>query len=262
MLPMDYKKIAILADESENAVKAKAELLGMYDFLDDELRAEDADMAIVLGGDGFMLHTMHRLLKLNVPIFGMNCGTVGFLLNEYRADDLEERLADLTVSTLVPLEMKVVCADGKETVNYALNEVALLRETAQAAKIRVQVNGKTQIEEMVCDGVMVATPAGSTAYNLSAGGPIIPLRANVIALTPISVFRPRRWKGALLPADKVIEFEVLKPHKRPVSATADFKEIRDVKKVTVQESKDVELKLLFDHNLTLQDRIIKEQFVL
>lgn len=259
---MEYENIAILADDSATAKLAKKELLEKYDFLDDALRAEHADMAIVLGGDGFMLHTMHRLIKHNVPIFGMNCGTVGFLLNEYRANDLESRLSDLTTSTLVPLEMKVTCVDGKETTNFALNEVALLRETAQAAKIRVKVNGKTQIEEMVCDGVMVATPAGSTAYNLSAGGPIIPLRANVIALTPISVFRPRRWKGALLPADKLIEFEVLKPAKRPVSATADFSEIRDVAKVSVKESEEQEVKLLFDHNLTLQDRIIKEQFVL
>lgn len=259
---MNYKKIAILADDSVTAKNAKNQLVKKYSFLDDDLKAEDADLAIVLGGDGFMLHTMHRLIGHDVPIFGMNCGTVGFLLNEFDDDGLEERLGNLIVSTLTPLEMVVKSVDGTEHKKHALNEVSLLRETAQAARLQVKVNGKVQIEEMVCDGVMVATPAGSTAYNLSAGGPIIPLRANVLALTPISVFRPRRWKGALLPSDKKIEFEVLSAEKRPVSAVADFHEIRNVKVVTVQESTDFEIKLLFDHNLTLQDRIIKEQFTL
>lgn len=259
---MKYKKIAILADESATAQDAKKKLIGRYSFLDDALKAEDADLAIVLGGDGFMLHTMHRLIGHETQIFGMNCGTVGFLLNEYSEDDLEARLEGLMVSTLVPLQMDVECIDGSKHMRYALNEVALLRETAQAASIKVKVNDKVQIEDMICDGVMVATPAGSTAYNLSAGGPIIPLRANVVALTPISVFRPRRWKGAMLPSDKVIEFDVLQSTKRPVSATADFHEIRNVKTVIVQECRDHEIKLLFDSNLTLQDRIIKEQFTL
>jgi NAD+ kinase len=259
---MKYKKIAITADNSITAKEAKKSLLKRYAWIDDSIRAENADLVIVLGGDGFMLHTMHRLIKDDVEIFGMNCGTVGFLLNEYSEDRLEQRIDELAVSILKPLSMEVTCVDGTTSSNYALNEVSLLRETAQAAKIRVKVNDKVQIPEMVCDGVMVATPAGSTAYNLSAGGPIIPLRANVVALTPISVFRPRRWKGALLPADKKIEFEVLSAEKRPVSACADFKEIRNVKTVVVHESQDFEIKLLFDHNLSLQDRIIKEQFVL
>ena len=259
---MNYKKITILADDSETAQAAKNKLLKRYSWLDSKLKAEKADLAIVLGGDGFMLHTMHRLIGHDTHIFGMNCGHVGFLLNEYDEKGLKNRLNDLTVSTLNPLKMDVKCVDGKKHTKYALNEVSLLRETAQAATIRVKVNGKVQIEEMVCDGVMVATPAGSTAYNLSAGGPIIPLRANVVALTPISVFRPRRWKGAMLPADKVIEFDIMNPKKRPVSAVADFHEIRDVKTVKVRECQDHEIKLLFDSNLTLQDRIIKEQFTL
>lgn len=257
-----YKNAAILADDSITAKKAKQELLAKYSFIDDSLKAENADVAIVLGGDGFMLHTMHRLIKYNVPIYGMNCGTIGFLLNEYSAKGLEQRLANTKAARLHPLEMKVVCEDGSEHLKYALNEVSLLRQTAQTAKLRVKANNQVQIEEMVCDGALVSTPAGSTAYNFSANGPVLPLNSNILALTPISCFRPRRWKGALLPSDKKIEFEVLNPEKRPVSAVADFHEIRNVVHVHISEDKNYTIHLLFDEGHTLQDRIIKEQFIL
>lgn len=259
---MEYKKIAILADDSVTAKNAKAKLVERYDFVDDNLKAEDADLVIVLGGDGFMLHTMHRLIEYDVPIYGMNCGTIGFLLNEFSEKDLKERLNNVKTATLHPLEMEVVCNDGSSHAKFALNEISLLRETAQAAHIKVKVSGQTQIDEMVCDGVMVATPAGSTAYNLSANGPIIPLNAQILALTPISVFRPRRWKGAMLPSDKEISFEILNSDKRPVSAVADFHEIRDVQKVVITENREISIKLLFDEGHTLQDRIIKEQFMM
>jgi len=259
---MQLKNIAILADSSEKAQSSKQDLTERYSFLDPELAPHKASLVIALGGDGFMLHTMHRLMEYDVPIFGMNRGTVGFLLNKYSKLDLEERLKNTKTAILHPLQMKAICVDGSEVTQLAINEVSLLREKAQAAHIRVSVDGHVQLEQMVCDGVMVSTPAGSTAYNLSAHGPVIPLNSDILALTPISVFRPRRWRGALLPSDKVISFEVLNPQKRPVSAVADFHEIRDVREVRVMEDKTRQIKLLFDETSTLQDRIIKEQFVL
>ena len=259
---MNYKKIAIVADDSAKAKQAKAELVQKYQQIDDDLRAEQAELVIVLGGDGFMLHSMHRLMNCDIPIYGMNCGTVGFLLNSFSLDDLEERINSAQMATLHPLVMKAKCEDGTEVEKLAFNEVSLLRQTAQAAHIKVSVNDMVQIEEMICDGVLVSTPAGSTAYNLSANGPIIPLSANVLALTPITVYRPRRWRGALLPCDKSISFEVLYGEKRPVSAVADFHEVRKVKNVEIKETRDFEIKLLFDKGHALQDRIIKEQFTL
>jgi len=259
---MELSNIAILADSSEKAQDAKQVLIERYSFIEPELAPHKASMVIALGGDGFMLHTMHRLIEYEVPIFGMNRGTIGFLLNKYRKLDLEERLKNTKTAILHPLQMKAICADGREITQLAINEVSLLREKAQAAHIRVSVDGHVQIEQMVCDGVMVSTPAGSTAYNLSANGPVIPLNSNILAITPISVFRPRRWRGALLPSNKVISFEILNSEKRPVSAVADFHEIRDVKEVRVMEDKTRQIKLLFDEGSTLQDRIIKEQFVL
>lgn len=259
---MQLNNIAILADASEKAQEAKNVLVERYGFINPKLKPEKADLVIALGGDGFMLHTMHRLIGHDVPIFGMNRGSVGFLMNKYSKLKLEERLKNTRTAILHPLEMRAIKSDGTEVVELAINEVSLLREKAQAAHIRVIVNDQVQLEKMVCDGVMVSTPAGSTAYNLSANGPVIPLNTNILALTPISPFRPRRWKGALLPSDKVISFEVVNPKKRPVSAVADFHEIRDVREVHVVEDKSLHIKLLFDANSTLQDRIIKEQFVL
>lgn len=259
---MELKNIAILADTSEKAQDAKNALTERYTFIDANLPAHEAKVVIALGGDGFMLHTMHQLMDSDVSIYGMNRGSIGFLLNKYSKLNLEDRLMNAKTAILHPLKMHAICADGKEVHQLAINEVSLLREKAQAAHIRISVDGSVQIDKMVCDGVMVSTPAGSTAYNLSANGPVIPLNSNILALTPISVFRPRRWRGALLPSNKTISFEVLSPMKRPISAVADFHEIRDVKEVHVCEDITRNIKLLFDEGSTLQDRIIKEQFVL
>lgn len=259
---MQLENIAILADDSEKAQEAKKLLVERYSFINPKLKPQKANLVIALGGDGFMLHTMHQLMEHDVPIFGMNRGSIGFLLNKFSKLHLEERLQNTKTAILHPLQMKVVCTDGKKLTQLAINEVSLLREKAQAAHISISVDGHVQIEEMVCDGVMVSTPAGSTAYNLSANGPVVPLNSDILALTPISPFRPRRWRGALLPSNKTISFEVLQPKKRPVSAVADFHEIRDVREVHVVEDKTRQIKLLFDAGSTLQDRIIKEQFVL
>ncbi|MDB5375512.1 MAG: kinase, partial [Belnapia sp.] len=213
-----------------------------------------------LGGDGCMLETQHRLLGRNIPIYGMNCGSVGFLMNDYREDGLLERLAEAQAAMLHPLRMRAVSADGAVQEALAINEVSLLRETRQAAKIRILIDGKERLSELICDGVLVATPAGSTAYNLSAHGPIVPLGANLLPLTPISAFRPRRWRGALLPGDAQVVFEILEAAKRPVAAVADYTEVRDVRRVEVREDRSICLTLLFDPDHGLSERIIAEQF--
>jgi NAD+ kinase len=207
-----------------------------------------------------MLETQHRLLGRNLPIYGMNCGSVGFLMNDYREDSLPQRLADAQAAVLHPLRMRATDAHGAVQEALAINEVSLLRETRQAAKIRILVDGKERLPEVICDGVLVATPAGSTAYNLSAHGPIVPLGANLLPLTPISAFRPRRWRGALLPADAEVVFEILEAAKRPVAAVADYTEVRDVRRVEVREDRSVTLTLLFDPDHGLHERIIAEQF--
>jgi NAD+ kinase len=221
---------------------------------------DQAEVVVALGGDGMMLETQHRLLGRNLPVYGMNCGSVGFLMNEYREDGLAERLAAAQAATLHPLRMRAHTGAATPVEALAINEVSLLRETRQAAKIRVMVDGKTRLEELICDGILVSTPAGSTAYNLSAHGPIIPLSANLLPLTPISAFRPRRWRGALLPAEAKVVFEVLEADKRPVSATADYTEVRDVRRVEVREDRTVSLTMLFDPDHGLSERIIAEQF--
>jgi NAD+ kinase len=207
-----------------------------------------------------MLETQHRMLGRNLPVYGMNCGSVGFLMNDYREDGLAERLAAAQAATLHPLRMRAFTGGATVMEALAINEVSLLRETRQAAKIRVMVDGKTRLAELICDGILVSTPAGSTAYNLSAHGPIIPLGANLLPLTPISAFRPRRWRGALLPAEAEVVFEVLEAEKRPVSATADYTEVRDVRRVEVREDRTVSLTMLFDPDHGLSERIIAEQF--
>ena len=259
---MKYKKIVLIADDTDKATQAKTRLKHLYDFLKTDVEPEKADLVLVLGGDGLMLHMLHRLMGKNIPVFGMNRGTIGFLMNNYDEKNLVERINTAEEAQLHPLEMNVKCSDGTKHKRLAINEVSLLRETAQAAKIKVQVDGKTQLEEMICDGVIVSTPAGSTAYNFSANGPVVPLGTGLLALTPISVFRPRRWRGALLPSNKTITLKIQETAKRPVSAVADFHEIRDVAEVQIIEQKKYCLRILFDSNNSLQERIIKEQFIL
>ena len=213
-----------------------------------------------LGGDGFMLETLHRFLSTGVPIYGMHRGSVGFLMNAYRPDELYERLAAAQPVVLHPLEMTVCDEHGGQHRALAFNEVSLLRESRQAAKLRIRVDGVVRLEELMADGILIATPVGSTAYNLSAHGPIIPLGAGVLALTPISAFRPRRWRGALLPHEAQVRIDALETDKRPVSAVADFTEVRDVETVEISENRDIAMTLLFDHDANLEERVIKEQF--
>ena len=249
-------RLAFLAADTEVARAARERLIARYGQAD----PETADILVALGGDGFMLETQHRQLGRNRPVYGMNCGSVGFLMNEYREEDLPERIAAAIPSVLHPLRMRATTVIGGEAEALAINEVSLLREQRQAAKIRISVDGTVRLPELICDGVLVSTPAGSTAYNLSAHGPIVPLSANLMPLTPISAFRPRRWRGALLPAQSDVLFEVLEPEKRPVAAVADYTEVRDVLTVRVREDRDVSLTMLFDADHSLSERIIAEQF--
>jgi NAD+ kinase len=251
-------KIAFVAGDVPEAQESLAALNKLYV----ASAPEEADVIVALGGDGFMLATLHRYLNRNVPIYGMNRGTVGFLMNGYTEDDLLERLERAQLTTLHPLRMQAIQASGDTEEALAINEVSLLRQTRQAAKIRISVDTRVRIDELICDGALVSTPAGSTAYNLSAHGPIVPLGAGVLALTPISAFRPRRWHGALLPHTAQVRFEILEPDKRSVSAVADATEVRDVVDVRVREDKEISLQLLFDPEHNLEDRILNEQFVI
>jgi len=220
---------------------------------------DQAEIVGALGGDGFMLQTLHAFPGRGKPIYGMNRGTVGFLMNEYHQDDLPQRLADAESAVIHPLKMTAHSQTGAMDAR-AFNEVSLLRETRQAAKIRILVDGKPRISELICDGVLISTPAGSTAYNLSAHGPILPIDADLLALTPISAFRPRRWRGALLPHRARVRFEVLESGKRPVSAVADDFEVRDVTAVDVVEDRTLSMTLLYDAGHSLDERILSEQF--
>jgi NAD+ kinase len=222
---------------------------------------ERADAIVPLGGDGFMLESLHRFVGSGKPIFGMHRGSVGFLMNSYRPDGLYERLAAAQPVELHPLEMTAHRAGGSTHQAIAFNEVSLLRETRQAAKLRVSVDNIVRLDELMADGVLLSTPVGSTAYNLSAHGPIIPLGAGVLALTPISAFRPRRWRGALLPHGARVKIDALESDKRPVSAVADFTEVRDVVAVEIHENRDIAMTVLFDHEANLEERVLKEQFL-
>lgn len=253
---MKKNKISFVAADIPEAAEALAELEARYF----HVAPEEADIIVALGGDGFMLRTLHQYKADDTAIFGMNRGSVGFLMNEFGTDDLEPRLAKAEPVTVHPLLMKSELKDGSVTTSHAINEVALLRQTQQAAKIRVLVDGIERIEELICDGVLVATPAGSTAYNLSAHGPIVPLGANVLCLTPISAFRPRRWRGALLPCPAKIRLEIRESAKRPVCASADDFEVRDVVSVEIEQDESVSMTLLFDPEHNLESRILKEQF--
>jgi NAD+ kinase len=207
-----------------------------------------------------MLETIHRVLPLQVPVYGMNCGSVGFLMNTFNEDDLPDRLVNAQEAVLYPLRMRTTCADGSQAAALAFNEVSLLRQLRQTSKIRVTVDGKVRLAELMCDGILISTPAGSTAYNLSAHGTIVPLSANLLPLTPISAFRPRRWRGALLPSTAEVMFDVLEADKRPTAAVADFTEVRDVVSVSVKEDRSVSITVLFDPDRALSERIIAEQF--
>jgi len=250
-------RIAFLASPTPEAKLAAERLVARHG----AHAPEDADVLCALGGDGFMLQTLHRHGGLGRPVFGMKLGTVGFLMNQHRPDDLVERLHAAEANVLRPLEMTATTESGVTVHSLAYNEVSLLRQTRQAAHLRVHLNGQVRLEELICDGALVATPAGSTAYNFSAHGPILPLGSAVIALTPIAAFRPRRWRGALLRADTVVKLEVLDGYKRPVSATADSHEVRDVSEVTIRESRERTVTLLFDREHNLEERILNEQFV-
>lgn len=251
-------RIGLLSSHTSIAKAAEAMLRDNYDFAEPEA----ADVLVALGGDGFMLQTLHSMLERGdpKPVFGMNRGTVGFLMNEWRIDGLAERLQRSKPIRVAPLEMKAKTLAGETFTHAAINEVSLLRETRQTAKIEVLVNGRVAIAELACDGVLVATPAGSTAYNLSARGPILPLQARMLALTPISPFRPRRWSGAILPDDTAVRLNVLEPENRPVSAVADQYEVRDVARVDVRLDRERSLTLLFDPEHALDERIAMEQF--
>lgn len=250
-------KVAFLSSPAPEALKVKNTL----ESLCPSVTPEKADVLVVLGGDGFMLEVMHHYLEAKKPIYGIHCGSVGFLMNHLVPHDFLERLEKAIPTHLYPLEMTVHQTQGHTTKALAFNEVSLLRETRQAAKIQISIDGVVRLSELVCDGILIATPAGSTAYNLSAHGPIIPLETPLLALTPISAFRPRRWKGALLSESAEITFTILEPKKRPVSAVADFTEVRDISSVTVRQIKTYGVTLLFDHDHNLHERILKEQFL-
>ena len=254
---MKLDRIAFVASDSNVAQACLERLSDRYA----SKCAEEADVIVALGGDGFMLEVLHKSVARGVPIYGMNRGTVGFLMNSYEEEELLERIEDAHVTTLHPLRMVARRQSGEKVALLAINEVSMLRQTHQAAKLRIYVDGIVRVEELVCDGVLVATPAGSTAYNLSAHGPILPLDAGVLALTPISAFRPRRWHGALLPRDASVRIEVIDDAKRPVSSAADSRETRDVVEVEIREDRECELKLLFDRGHGLEERILNEQFV-
>ena len=253
---LHFDKIAFVASETEEAQEALQKLTKHYG----NASAEEADAIVALGGDGLMLQTMHRHLNSRIPIYGMNRGSVGFLLNDYRENNLKERLKAAEVTVIHPLRMTAHDKHGAKHEALAINEASLFRQIYQAAKLRIAVDSTVRLDELICDGVLVSTPAGSTAYNLSAHGPILPINAPLLALTPISPFRPRRWRGALLPNDAHVTIEVLEPEKRPVSAVADHTEFRDVVKVEVMEESGIDIFMMFDPGHTLAERIISEQF--
>ncbi|MDE1906111.1 MAG: NAD kinase [Rhodospirillales bacterium] len=249
-------KLAFVAARSLAASSAKERLVAKYG----DCPVKKASVIVALGGDGLMLECLHQVLGSSMPVYGMNCGSVGFMMNEYHEDDLPFRINQALPSVLHPLRMHAVTAQGIVEEAVALNEVSLLREGRQAAKIRITVDHRERLSELICDGVLISTPAGSTAYNSSAHGTIVPVSANLLPLTPISAFRPRRWRGALLPSTADVLFEVLEPDKRPVAAVADFTEVRDVVSVAVHEDRTIGVTVLFDPDRALSERVIAEQF--
>lgn len=249
-------KIAFTASRADVAQTARGALVTRYG----NVEMDEADVIVALGGDGFMLQTLHATQKLRAPVYGMNRGTIGFLMNTYAESDLPDRLAAAQEEVINPLSMTATCADGRITQALAINEVSLLRSGPQAAKLKITVDGRLRMQELVCDGALVSTPAGSTAYNYSAHGPILPIGSDVLALTAMSAFRPRRWRGALLPKDATVRFDVLEPHKRPVMAEADAQSVMDVVAVEIRSEPTVAHRILFDPGHGLEERLINEQF--
>jgi len=250
-------KFSLHTDQSELAGTYAAQLKPSLELVS----PEEADVAIVLGGDGFMLETMHKFINTGIGLYGMNCGTVGFLMNIFGNENIEKRISKAKEVELHPLQMVALDQSGVTHEGMAFNEVSLLRQTRQTAHLKITVDGRVRLKELVCDGALVATPAGSTAYNLSAHGPIIPIGSDLLALTPISSFRPRRWRGALVPHTSQVCFDIVNAEKRPVSAVADFTEIRNVTRVEVSENRTKTVKLLYDPEHALEERFIQEQFM-
>jgi NAD+ kinase len=250
------KKLTFISSDAPQAKKAADKLIAAYGQRD----LADADVIVALGGDGFMLQTLHANMNSGRQIYGMNRGSVGFLMNEFKPERLMERIEAATSESIRPLEMTAVNIEGRAFKAYAINEVSLLRQSYQAAKIRISVDGRLRLDELICDGVLLSTPAGSTAYNLSARGPILPLDAPLLALTPVSPFRPRRWQGALLPNDATVSLDILEPEKRPVNAVADHNEVKSVVSVAIAEAKNSTVTILFDADHSWDERILAEQF--
>ncbi|WP_412564041.1 NAD kinase [Thalassobius sp. MITS945101] len=250
-------KIAFVASDSPSAQTGRAALVGRYGNVEEA----EADVIVALGGDGFMLEALHRMQSLGKPVYGMNRGTVGFLMNEYSESDLVERVRDAEEAVIHPLSMQATCADGSTHRALALNEVSVLRSGSQAAKLRITIDGRLRMEELVCDGALIATPAGSTAYNYSAHGPILPIGSDVLALTAIAPFRPRRWRGALLPSTAQVRFDVIEAEKRPVMAEADSHLVQNVVTVEIRSEPEIAHRLLFDPGHGLEERLLREQFV-
>lgn len=254
---MTEKKLCFLNSGTPEAVEAAEMLQDRYD----HVAPEKADIIVALGGDGLMLQSLHRFMDRDVPIYGMNLGSIGFLMNEFNENGLIERLEKAEQSCIHPLHMRATDTSNEVHEALAINEVSLLRQTHQTAKLRISIDGRERMQELICDGVLVATPAGSTAYNLSAHGPILPINAPLLALTPLSPFRPRRWRGALLPSHAVVVIDIRNPDRRPVSATADTKEIRHAKRVEIHQDTNHSALMLFDEGHSLDERILREQFL-
>ncbi len=262
---MKYKKIGCLADNTELAQNLLLKLIkkdAFFNLHDTKVKIKNLDAIIVMGGDGFMLHKLHDYISTNLPFYGINCGSVGFLLNPYIDEKILKHINEAQQTIIYPLNMKATTQDGSCIESFAINEVSLFRQTYQAAKIKISIDGKSYLEELFSDGVLVSTAAGSTAYNYSAGGPILPINANLLSLRALSPFRPRRWQGALIHKASEIEFEIINSFKRPVSSTADFLETRNVEKIVIKENKNKKIRLLFDIDNPLEARNIKEQFAI
>lgn len=251
-----FQTLSFLASPTTEALAAREELIRLYG----DVPADDADVIVALGGDGFMLQTLHHTMNSGKLVYGMNRGSVGFLMNDYRTEQLQERICAAVENVFRPLQMTTANADGTNSTALAINEVYLFRQSYQAANLRVMIDGRVRLEELICDGLMVATPAGSTAYNLSAHGPILPLEAPLLAMTPVSAFRPRRWRGALLPNKVTVDIDILEPEKRPVNAVADNTEVKSVLHIRIAQSEHMTARILSDPDRSWSDRILAEQF--